>query len=29
MIEPQRPLREDEQLILLLVILACAWCLWP
>lgn len=29
MIEPQRPLREDEQLILLLVILSCAWWLWP
>jgi hypothetical protein len=27
--EPQRPLREDEQLIVLLVVLALLWWVWP
>lgn len=26
---PQRPLREDEALILLLLVLAVIWAVWP
>lgn len=29
MLQPQRPLREDEQLILLLIVLALLWSVWP
>jgi hypothetical protein len=29
MLQPQRPLREDEQLALLLVVLALLWSVWP
>jgi hypothetical protein len=27
--EPQRPLREDQLLILVLIALAVAWAVWP
>lgn len=27
--QPQRPLREDQQLVLLIVVLALLWWAWP
>jgi hypothetical protein len=27
--EPQRPLREDQQLVLLIIVLALLWWVWP